>query len=190
MASTNDTLIEPEPVWGDKSLTLRIGQPASDPLRPRPEDVVQGAIAACPIAAVMVALAYSRPANLNVMLGPPLKITVLSKRKDEEVFSYWSDWCYDVKFPRAPSAIRVTPMLYFDDSMVQYAATPNGAGWPSYIEKAYAVWKSGGIARGSGGDYSRLALRRSLIDTPTLGEVLEDLVGRAISCISSIKPPR
>lgn len=171
------SLIEPEPVRGQHGLTLRVGQVAPNPLAPRPTDVIQGQISACPIAAVMVALAHARPANLTRMLGPHQAGPVLSKRRDDEIFRYWADHFYNVVFPGRGAATRITPIVYFDDQQVQYASTPNGAGWPSYIEKAYAVWKSRGGQGGSGGDYSKLALDGTITGPPDLGEVVRDLIG-------------
>ena len=172
------SLIEPEPVRMQHGLTLRSGPIAPSPLRPSPNDVVQGDIAACPIAAVMVALAHARPANLGRMLGPHLTGPVLSKRRDDEIFRHWSDHYYEVTFPGRGTPTRITPFLYHDGQQVQYASMPGGAGWPSYVEKAYAVFKSRGGQGGSGGDYSRLALGMTFGGPPHLGEVIEDLIGR------------
>jgi hypothetical protein len=169
--------IEPEPVRHQQGLTLRAGPLAPDPLAARPTDVVQGSISACPIAAVMVALAHARPANLGRMLGQRQKGPLLSKRRDDQIYGLWSDFYYDVVFPGRGSATRITPFVYFDDQNVQYASTPNGAGWPSYIEKAYAVWKSGGGRGGSGGDYSKLDLQGTFGGPPTVDEVVRDLIG-------------
>jgi hypothetical protein len=158
-------------------LTLREGLPAPYPLRPRTTDVVQGEIANCPIAALMVAMAHARPANLSQILGQHHPGPLLSKRRDEEIFRYWSDAYYDVVFPGRATATRITPFVYYDDGQVKYASTPSGPGWPSYIEKAYAVFKSGGGQGGSGGSYNRLNEKTSLTDPPGLGEVMQELIG-------------
>jgi hypothetical protein len=170
-------LIEPEPVRMQHGLKLKEGPIAPSPLNPRLDDVIQGDIAACPIAAVMIALANARPANLGRILGARQPGPVLSKRRDEEIFGYWSDHFYDVTFPGRRTATRITPYVYFAGQQVQYASMPGGAGWPSYIEKAYAVWKSHGGQGGSGGDYSRIAQRMSVTDPPDLTEVMRDLIG-------------
>jgi hypothetical protein len=160
-----------------RGLELQEGPMVPSPLAARPEDVVQGAIAACPIAAVMTAMAGARPANLGRILGPPQNDDVFSKRRDDEIFRYWTRFYYDVTFPGRGSPTRISPMVYVQDGAVQYASSPGGAGWPSYIEKAYAVWKSGGGQGGSGGDYTRLDLQISLTAPPNLGQVMRDLIG-------------
>lgn len=169
-------LIEPEPVRGDR-VKLRSGPIVPSPFTPLYADVVQGAIAACPIAAVMVALARARPTKLRQILGSPLKGPVLSKRRDDEIYNLWADQYYAVRFELHQQPIDITPYVYFDEQEVQYAKTPGGAGWPSYIEKAYAVWKSKGGQGGSGGDYTRLAKGMSLGGPPTLTEVMLDVIG-------------
>ena len=171
------SLIEPEPVRMQHGLALRAGPLAPNPLQPRPGDVVQGDIAACPIAAVMVAMAHARPAALSRMLGPHRAGPILSKRRDDQIFRHWSDHYYEVVFPGRGTPTRITPFVYFNDQQVQYASMPGGAGWPSYIEKAYAVFKSGGGRGGSGGDYTRLALGMTIGGPPTLNDVMRDLIG-------------
>jgi hypothetical protein len=172
------TLLEPEPVKMQHGFKLIAGSITPSPLTARKEDVIQGDIAACPIAAVMVAMAQARPSNLNRILGAPIRGTVISKRRDREIFDLWSEFYYDVTFPGRGTATRISPQVYAKDGSVKYARTPTGAGWPSYIEKAYAVWKSRGGQGGSGGDYTRLDLRVSLLDPPSLNEVMNDLIGK------------
>lgn len=163
------SLIEPEPVLLDRS-DLREGAAVADPLNPRPTDVVQGQIAACPIAAGMVAMAHARPAALRAVLGAAAPDDVLSKRDSDEIFRHWSTFYFTVRF-RTGSPLRVTPFVYAHDGQITYASTPNGAGWPSYIEKAYAVYRG----RNS---YNRLDKGTSLNPVPDGGRVMEDLAGR------------
>jgi len=172
----SDSLIEPEPLKGQTGLELRAGPIEPTPLHPRIEDVVQGEIAACPIAAVMVALAHARPPDLDRILGRPQAGPVLSKRRGDQIFRHWSDQVYDVTFPGRGPVTRITPYVYFEEQKVKYASTPGGPGWPSYIEKAYAVLKSHGGQGGSGGDYSELDLDGGR--APTLNDVMKDLIGK------------
>ena len=171
------TLLEPEPVVGDSNLKLVAGPITPSPFTARAEDVMQGAIAACPLAAVMVALARARPSNLHRMLGAPQRATVLSKRSASKSFDLKSGFYYDVVFPGRGTATRISPLVYVAGDIVRYARTPSGAGWPSYIEKAYAVWKSGGGRSGSGGTYTPLAFSTSKPGPRELGTVMGDLIG-------------
>lgn len=172
-----DSLIEPEPVGlTGKTLELKLGPLGSAP--PRPTDVVQGQIGACPIAAVMVAMAHARPDLVTAMLGSPKAGPILSMREGDEIFNLWSDQFLEINFPGRGRPTPVTPWVYFDGQDVEYAATPTGPGWPSYIEKAYAVWKSPS-SMGLGGSYSRLELTQGgALGPPTLNDVMNDLIGR------------
>lgn len=176
-------LIEPEPAAhvGESSLgrpQLKETQKAPSPLGAKPQDVIQGAIANCPIAAVMLALAHTRPAKLSSMLGAPQSAKVKSKRRADKTYRFTTDFYYDVTFPGRGKPTRITGLLYFRGGDVLYAATPAGPGWPSFIEKAYAVWKGGGGRGSSGGSYARLDSEDSLRPPPDGGEVIRDLVGK------------
>lgn len=172
----SSSLIEPEPVsLTGKTLQLKLGPLGSVP--PKPTDVVQGQIAACPIAAVMVAMAHARPDLVTAMLGSPKAGPILSKREGDEIFNLWSDQFLEISFPGRGQPTPVTPWVYFDGQDVEFASTPNGPGWPSYIEKAYAVWKSP-KSLGQGGSYSRLELTQGgVLGPPTLNDVMKDLIG-------------
>lgn len=167
---TTIELIEPDPVFRDKA-RLKTVKTAPDASAPKAQDVVQGAIANCPIAATMTALAHATPKKVTAMLGPANKVNVLSKRRNEDKFSHKSSFCYSVKFHGNSKKVQISPVLYFAGSDVQYAGSPGGVGWPSYIEKAYAVWRG----RGS---YSRLEGESSLVDPPSANQVMKDCVGR------------
>jgi hypothetical protein len=161
-------LIEPEPVLLHH-VQLKEVPPAPNPLQPRLDDVVQGQIAACPIAAAMVAAAHARPSVITGVLGPPISETVLSKRASDEIFRYWSSTIYTVRF-RHGAPVRVTPVLYFAGNDVHYAKTPQGPGWPSFIEKGYAIFRGGN-------SYNRLNIGTALHPVPDGGKVMDDLVG-------------
>jgi hypothetical protein len=161
-------LIEPEPVLLHRVELREVG-PAPEPFQPRPTDVVQGQIAACPIAAAMVAAASARPDVLVRTLGPQRAETVLSKRRDDAIFRYWSSITYNVTF-RSGTPVRVTPVLYFGGQDVWYATTPHGPGWPSFIEKGYAIFRGNN-------SFNRLDLGTSLHPVPDGGKVMRDLVG-------------
>lgn len=164
----NSSLIEPEPVLMHR-FELKSFNPPAHPLVVRAADVVQGQIAACPIAAVMVATAHARPDRIQALLGPPQAGVVLSKRRDDEIFRFWSSTTYQVRFRRGP-ATTVTPVVYYDDRQVAYARTQDAPGWPSLVEKAYAIWRGGN-------SYNGLNQGTTLGPPPDAQMVLEDLSG-------------
>lgn len=168
-AGRNDcSVIEPEPVFRQHP-ELQSFVPPPDPVAVSRTDVVQGAIAACPIAAVMVATAHARPGRIRALLGPQRPGIALSKRADDEIFRFWSDVTYCVTFTGGGDHT-VTPVVYFDGADVTYASTPTGPGWPSLIEKAYAIF------RGSN-SYARLDKGTTLTPVPDARTVLGDVVG-------------
>ncbi len=75
-----------------------------------------------------------------------------------------------MQFPGRGSATRISGVLYHRGETVVYARMPGGPGWPSLLEKAYAVWRG----RNS---YNRLDLRSNQ-NAPDGGQVICDLVGR------------
>lgn len=161
-------VVEPEPVARQR-LTLRAVQ-LTLPQRFRKEDVVQGQVAACPIAAAMVAIAHAKPGLLRQILGQPQRGDYCSKRRQDSDCQFRLHTVLAVRFLRHRQPIRVTPVLYFDGRQPAYAHTPEGPGWPSYIEKAYAIWRG----RNS---YSRLDQRMGLMPPPGPRKILQDLVG-------------
>lgn len=164
------SLTEPEPSSQTRGVRLRETAQVNVPLNARPNDVVQGNLAGCPIVAMLVALAHTRTARLNAMLGAPQAGDVFSKRRRDRIYTFWTRFYYDVTFPGRATATRISGVLYHQDRNVVYARLPGGAGWPSLLEKAYAVWRGGN-------SYDRLDLR-STRNVPDGGDVVCDLAGR------------
>ena len=117
----------------------------------------------------MVATAHARPSRIQALLGQPQSGDVFSKRQHDQIYRFWSTTSYQVKF-HCWTAVTVTPVVYFDGQTVAYASTPSGPGWPSLIEKAYAIWKG----RDS---YNRLNMGTTYRPVPDAQTVLGDLVG-------------
>ncbi|MGV9612194.1 C2 family cysteine protease [Nocardia xishanensis] len=164
----NAALIEPEPLLGDY-VRLRSVEPPTHPLVVRYTDVVQGRIANCPIAAVMAATAHARPDRIRQLLGAPQVGDVWSIRRRPNAIFHWSTVTYHVRFTSG-AAKTVTPVLYHREDQVAYARTPNGPGWPSMVEKAYAIWKGNN-------SYQNLEEDSGLRPGPDAQTVLADLVG-------------
>ena len=134
---------------------------------PKYQDVVQGRINACYVAAVIASLAYTRVKAIQRMMGPARQAYVVSKRGSDQIL-HWTKYLYDVKFPGNPKAIRISGRFYHtSNDGLAYAGTPDGAGWPSFLEKAYAVWRGGN-------SYQRLDDNSA----PTLNTVVNDLIGK------------
>ncbi|MFF0527807.1 hypothetical protein ACFYT3_05405 [Nocardia amikacinitolerans] len=163
-----NAIIEPEPLLGDH-VRLRSVEPPTHPLVVRYTDVVQGRIANCPIAAVMAATAHARPDRTRRLLGEPQVGDVWSIRRHPDAIFHWSTVTYHVRFTSG-AAKTVTPVLYHRGDKVAYARTPNGPGWPSIVEKAYAIWK--GLNK-----YQNLEEDSGLRPGPDAQTVLNDLVG-------------
>jgi len=146
-----------------------------EPLVPRPEDVVQGTISACPLAGVMVAMAHTRPAPVAAILGARIPEEAFGRRAGQALFSIWTAEHYVVRFRRG-APIKISPAVYFQGPEVRYARTATGAGWPGLIEKAYAVWRGHG-------SYNGLDKHKSLSPSPHAAMVLHDLAGNPPSMI-------
>ncbi|WP_169811115.1 hypothetical protein [Nocardia amamiensis] len=149
---------------------LRSIDPPGYPYRVHYADVIQGKIDTCAIAAIMVAIAHTRPRLIGERLpGEPRTGVVLSKRAADEIYKYWSDVTYWVRFTTGLGVL-VTPVLYYHGQYeVAYASTLHGPGWPSLVEKAYAILK--------GNSYNNLDRERSLRPVPSALAILTDLVG-------------
>lgn len=151
---------EPTPIGGPGggNLQLRdVQQPIFGHQGPQPDDVIQGAIATCPAAAAMVAMAHANSAAIRNM------ITHLQSG---------SPRVYHIQFRRRRArGTRVTTRFYHRGGGLIYASSPNGIIWPSLLEKAYAVYAGGnsyrGLARG----------QRQLGNPPDVAQVMQDFVG-------------
>lgn len=153
---------EPTAVRGPTSIRLQL-QHVSDSVfgrrDPRPDDVVQGAIATCPAAAAMVALAHTDPAAIRSMIiGQPA--------------SSGSPQVYHVQFLRTNARrVCVTTQFYHQAGHFQYASSNNHVIWPSLLEKAYAIYAGGN-------SYGGLASsQRQLGSPPDVNQVMQDFVG-------------
>ena len=143
---------------GFRNLQLRdVQHPLFRRQGPRPDDVVQGAIATCPAAAAMVAMAHADPAAIRSMItafrpGPPRAFRVRFRRRNARL-------------------VCVTTRFYHRGTQIVYAHSRNNVIWPNLLEKAYAVFAGGN-------SYSGLASsRRQLGSPPTVTQVMQDFVG-------------
>ena len=166
-------LIEPDPVFGQPTALQNVDLPlfASQQALPSPEDVVQGALNNCPVAAVLAALAHVAPESVPGMVSRSTADVRSRRRSDPpDSFPYRTNRLYTVQF-RSGSPAQVSSFLYYTGGDVAYAHSPNhSASWISYIEKAYAVFRGGG-------SYNRLNTTTQLEQPPSLNQVMEDMAG-------------
>lgn len=165
-------LIEPDPVFRH-AVTLRefVGPLLGGQNVPAPEDVIQGLIGNCPIAAVLVAMAHATPSAITGMITERTAV-VRSRRRSDPAgqFPWRTNRLYTVQFRRGSPA-RISTLLYHDSTGgLIYAHSPNGVGWVSYMEKAYAVFRGAN-------SYNRLNDTTSLAQPPSANQVMEDLAG-------------
>jgi hypothetical protein len=166
-------LIEPEPVFGQSAALQNVNVPlfAGEQNVPVPEDVVQGALNNCPVAAILAALAHVAPETVSGMIARR-SADVRSRRRSDppDSFPYRTDRLYTVQF-LGGHPVQVSSFLYYTGGVIAYAHSPeNRAAWMSYIEKAYAVFRGGS-------SYNRLNTTTQLGQAPSLNQVMEDLAG-------------
>jgi hypothetical protein len=171
-ASTVD-LIEPEPVFGQPAALQNVSLPlfAGEQNLPSPEDMVQGALNNCPVAAILASLAHVAPETAAGMIVTRTGEVRSRRRSDPpDSFPYRTDRLYTVQF-LGGNPIQVSSFLYYTGGAIAYAHSPeNRAAWMSYIEKAYAAFRGDG-------SYNRLNTTTQLGQAPSLNQVMEDLAG-------------
>ncbi|MGE0822568.1 MAG: C2 family cysteine protease [Candidatus Binatia bacterium] len=161
-------LVEPDPVFRDDVKLREVLLPlfASDP---QPGDVIQGGIANCPLAAVLVAAAHVNPQQIKGMISETTA-DVNSTSKSDSKFKKKTTKLLTVKFLKG-KPVEISRLLYHDDEGdLVYAHSPNGVSWVSFIEKGYAVLRG----RNS---YNGLNERTQLREPPSANQVMEDVVG-------------
>jgi len=166
-------LIEPEPAFGqavalqDVNLPLFVGGQSV----PATDDMMQGALNNCPVAAILAALAHVAPESLAGMISRSTA-DVRSRRRSDPAGGtpYRTDRLYTVQF-RAGNPVQLSSFLYYTAGAIAYAHSPDDrASWMSYIEKAYAVFRGGN-------SYNRLNTTTQMGEAPTVNRVMEDLAG-------------
>jgi len=163
-------LVEPGAVLRMAPPSLRaVALPLFGGQGPRPDEVVQDQVANSPLAAVLVAMAHAGPQMLLDMITEH-RTAVWSRLPSDAMWRWCTDRLYVVHF-RRHTPVRLSSMLYHSaDGWLVYARTPNGVGWVSFIEKAYAV------LRGSN-SYNGLNDTTPLHQPPSADQVMDDLVG-------------
>jgi hypothetical protein len=164
-------IVEPEAT--DSSYELRSETAPRFNGAPKPEDVIQGELAVCPLAAVLVAVAHAKPDFLQQMLPKATPATVISTLAANAKFRLVTNAVMTVQF-RDAKPIEISTLLYYealgdeDQAVYQipYAHSDTGVSWVSFIEKAYAVW------RGKN-SYATLNANRQL----QANDVMKDVVG-------------
>jgi len=163
-------IVEPEPTSSSYVL-----QPENAPLfnnSPKPDEVIQGELWVCPLAAVLVAVAHANPKKLMEMLPKPTPAQVISTLDSDPKFRMVTDVVMTVQFPDA-NPIKISKLLYHkpieeegEGGGIPYAHSNNGVGWVSFIEKAYVVLRGKNT-------YQRLNVSPGL----DIGQVMGDVVG-------------
>ena len=166
-------LVEPEPVFGQPAALQDVDLPlfAGQQGLPSVDDVVQGALDNCPVAAILVALAHVAASSVAGIVQRSAA-DVRSRRSSDppDSFPYTSSRLYTVQF-RAGSPVRVSSFLYYTQGGIAYAhSREDSASWMSYIEKAYAVFRGGN-------SYNRLGRTTHVGLPPAVNRVMEDLAG-------------
>jgi len=166
-------LVEPEPVFGQPVALQDVNLPlfTGDPAVPAEEDVMQGALDNCPVAAILAALAHVAPESVAGMIARSTADVRSRRRSDpHDSFPYRTDRLYTVQI-RGGNPVRVSSFLYYTAGAIAYAHSPDDrAAWMSYIEKAYAVFRGGN-------SYNHLGRATQAGEAPTTNTVMEDLAG-------------
>lgn len=162
-------ITEPTPVFMHRDLTLKNVITRLFDGDPKAEDVIQGYIGNCPLAAVLVAVAHAKPALLKSMISEQTA-DVVSKDKSDANFSVKTDKLLTVQF-RKGNPVEMSRLLYHNkDGDLVYASASRSVSWVSFIEKAYAVLRGGN-------SYNGLNDTTTLNGPPSANKVMEDVVG-------------
>jgi hypothetical protein len=141
---------------------------------PKAQSVTQQLINNCPLLALLAAIAHADPSRLFRMihyngLPKPRKVMFIGR----DVHNTPTKYFITVKFQHR--AIEITPWLYRNDVMqprfgfADDGVWPDtGAGWVSYIEKAYVVHRANGR-------YDNLNLSEDQVDALAVSRVVEDV---------------
>ncbi len=112
---------------------------------PTAEDVVQGNLDNCPVAATLAALAHARPEVIQNMLSEQhARVRSRVHGDPQGRYPHESRRLITVRLPGG-QPVRVSGLLWRMWGNVAYARSASGSiSWMSYIEKAYASQFSGG----------------------------------------------
>ncbi len=134
-----------------------------------PLDVRQQRITNCPLSAIIAAIANVCPAQISRMLEerPSVVKSWFNDESEPQKGRFLTNRIIKVHF--RSSFVEVSPVLYLDFfNQPRFAFSTDGAGWVSYIEKAYVVLR--GQHR-----YENLGFKSA--NSPTVHQFLSDLVG-------------
>lgn len=148
---------------------------------PRPEDMEQGEMGNCALAATLIAMAATRPARLAEMIREA-PAAVRSRRRSDPpgTFPYQASRVYFVTVPGRPEAT-VSSLLYFTHGNIAYSHSPgNRVAWVSFLEKGYIV------ARGT--SYERLNSSGGIGGFP-VDEIFRDIAGECDFLDFAADPP-
>jgi len=136
---------------------------------PRPEDVVQGRLDNCPVAAALMALARATPERIQEMISRiPGQVRYRYRLRAEERLGT-APLSYTVRLPAA-APVRVSNMLYAGPEGILYAHSSNHSAWVSFLEKGYAASKRGGYVALS-------QVGTGALDAPDTRQVFTEIVG-------------
>jgi len=147
---------------------------------PLPEEVIQGNVNACPLAAALVALAHTRAAALQGMVTA-VQAAIQSRALGDPAGQYphSAGRLIAVQFPGG-SRTEVSSLLWMTGGRIAYCHSTTNTGWMCYIEKAYAVWRG----RNAYDNLNRIgtgaADRESDYTPPDTRQVFMDLAGRCV----------
>ena len=135
-------LTEPFHVSGDHASLREFNLQLIDQVTgPQPEQVIQGNLDNCPVAATLAALAHATPEAIRVMLSErPARIRSRVRGEAPGEYVHESNRLITAQF-QGQRAVEVSSLLWMSGGRIAYCRSTGNFGWMSYIEKAYAVWR-------------------------------------------------
>ncbi len=148
---------------------------------PRPEEVEQGEMGNCALAATLIAMAATRPSRLAAMIREAPAVVRSRRRSDPPgTFPYQASRVYFVNVPGRPEAT-VSSLLYYTHGHIAYSHSPgNTVAWMSFLEKGYIA------ARGT--SYERLNSSGGYGGFP-VDEIFRDFAGECDFLDFAADPP-
>jgi hypothetical protein len=144
---------------------------------PLPEEVVQGGLDNCPVAATLIAMAGTAVSAITSMISErPARIRSRTRGDTPDEYPRESNRLITVVFP-GQRPVEVSSLLWRTGGHVAYCHSSRATGWMAYIEKAYAAWKGRNsyelLAQIGAQQRDRLSPSRA----PDTREVFADLAG-------------
>jgi hypothetical protein len=103
-----------------------------------PLNIRQQQIANCPLPAIIAAIANACPAQIRGMFGERQRVVKSWFDDEKETERFRTNRIIKIQF--RGTFVEVSPVLYVNAAGTpRFASTTDGAGWVSYIEKAYVV---------------------------------------------------